>query len=224
MSSTVSWTLGSSLLTEVNSISSCITARVSLLQKTLSLHRMMCLMKRRTSSTCTSPIWPPLGEWCHWYNITTYNKAANINWCTVTLSLWHHIDIMVFYRMYREEDDTEDLYNILETYLMQVITSPSLVLPSHARPSYLYSTLPTSSSYPTLLILPSPCPLLFSSSFISASHFICLLPFLLLLHLLSPSSIILSHSSRKHSQWNPEAAGTNWPIRKCDFHQPGQSA
>ena len=33
--------------------------------------------------------------------------------------------------MYREEDDTEDLYNILETYLMQVITSPSLVLSSH---------------------------------------------------------------------------------------------
>ena len=128
MSSAVFLTLGFSPLTEENSISSGITARVSLifilLQETLSLHWMMCSMKRRTSSTCTSPIWPALGEWCHWYDITTYSKAANINWCTVTLLLWYRVDVMVSYRMYRENDNTEDLYNILETYFMQVIDFP----------------------------------------------------------------------------------------------------
>ena len=47
--------------------------------------------------------------------------------------------------MYREEDDTEDLYNILETYLMQVILFPSHSIqpPYHLLPfivQYFYST------------------------------------------------------------------------------------
>ena len=63
--------------------------------------------------------------------------------------------------MYREEDDTEDLYNILETYLMQVITSPSLVLSSHTP---LLSSSPFfSSPLLSFLLLSSPLSPLLSS-------------------------------------------------------------
>ena len=60
---------------------------------------------------------------------------------------------MVSYRMYREEDDTEDLYNILETYLMQVIASPSLVSFYSSYIlflSYLPLSLPLALSYSVL--------------------------------------------------------------------------
>ena len=89
--------------------------------------------------------------------------------------------------MYREEDDTEDLYNILETYLMQVITSPSLVLSSHTP---LLSSPPL--SYPLLSSLST-------SSFHLTSLLYHLLPFLFQYFISTPNDhplpLSLSHLS-----------------------------
>ena len=113
---------------------------------------------------------------------------------------------MVSYRMYREEDDTEDLYNILETYLMQVITSASLVLLPLSSP--LYSSHILFPSYLPSLLTP-PCPLVFSrfslptSSIHPPSSPSCLLspllPFHFLLGLL-PFSTYSAHPSHSHAQ------------------------
>ena len=82
--------------------------------------------------------------------------------------------------MYCEEDDTEDLYNILETYLMQVI-----LFPSHSIQP------PVALSCSVLLLIPFPFVSSHLSSPLSLSH--------LLLGLFpSPPTVPILHTS--HSQ------------------------